>query len=75
MARDDYNHGYALYAFDLSPDLGEGDHINLSQEGTVRVDMSFRVQLPNTINVIAYAKFQCVIEIDRNRNMICNFVA
>ena len=73
VSREDFSNGYALYAFDLTPDLGEGDHFNLSRDGTVRVDMSFRVALPNTINVIVYAEFQSVIELDRNRNVICDF--
>ena len=73
VSREDYANGYALYAFDLTPDLGEGDHFNLSRDGTVRVDMSFRAALPNTINVVVYSEFQSVIELDRNRNVICDF--
>ena len=72
--REDFDKGYVLYTFDLTPDLGEGDHFNLSRDGTVKVDMSFGRALPNTTNVIVYAEFQSVIELDRNRNIICNFM-
>ena len=71
--RDEYAKGYTLYAYDLTPDLGEDDHFNLIKEGNVRVDMKFSVALPNTINVIVYAEFENILEIDRSRNVICDF--
>ena len=71
--RDDYAKGYTLYAYDLTPDLGEDDHFNLIKEGNVRVDMKFGVALPNTINVIVYAEFENIVEIDRARNVISDF--
>jgi hypothetical protein len=71
--RFDFANGYALYAFDLTPDLSEDDHFNLARQGTVRVDMKFANALPNTITVVAYAEFENIIEIDRNRNVIFDF--
>jgi hypothetical protein len=71
--RDDYAKGYTLYAYDLTPDLGEDDHFNLIKEGNVRVDMKFGAVLPNTINVIVYAEFENIIEIDRSRNVIFDY--
>ena len=42
IAREDYANGYALYAFDLSPDLAEKRrHFNLAKQGTVRVELKF----------------------------------
>ena len=69
IQRDEYGRGYTLYAFDLTPDLSEDDHFNLVREGNVRIDMKFSVALPNTINVIVYAEFENIIEIDRTRNV------
>ena len=73
IKRSEYAHGYTLYAFDLTPDLGEDDHFNLLKEGNVRVDMKFAQALPNTINVIVYAEFENIIEIDRSRNVIFDY--
>jgi hypothetical protein len=73
IRRDDYGKGYALYAFDLTPDLSEDDHFNLIKEGSVRLDMRFGAALPNTINVIVYAEFENIIEIDRSRNVIFDY--
>jgi hypothetical protein len=73
ISREDYPGGYALYAFDLTPDLAEEGHFNLVKEGSVRLDLKFTAALANTINVIAYAEFENVIEIDRNRNVIFDY--
>ena len=75
ISRGEFASGYALYAFDLSPDLAEDDHFNLSREGSVRLTLKFAEALANTISVIAYAEYENVIEIDRNRNVIFNFTS
>ena len=71
--RSEFANGYALYAFDLTPDLAENDHFNLTRQGTVRVDLKFSAALPHTVSVIAYAEFENIIEIDRNRNIVFDF--
>ena len=73
IERNDFPGGYAIYAFDLTPDLAEEGHLNLARDGTVRVDMKFANALANTINVIAYAEFENIIEIDRNRNVLFDY--
>jgi len=73
LDRTAFSRGYALYAFDLTPDLGEDDHFNLTKQGSVRLVLKFRDALPENVTVIAYAEFQNVIEIDRNRNVIYDF--
>lgn len=73
--RGEYANGYALYAFDLSPDLAEDDHFNLARHGSVRLVLKFSEALARTITVITYAEFENVIEIDRNRNIIYDFAS
>ena len=74
ISREDYTGGYTLYGFDLSPDQCEsGGHFNLVKEGSVRLDMKFGVALPNTINIIACAEFENIIEIDRNKNVLFDY--
>jgi hypothetical protein len=73
IRREDYARGFTLFAFDLTPDLSEDDHFNLIREGSVRVDMKFGDALPNTINVIVYAEFENIIEIDRSRSVIFDY--
>ena len=70
----DYPQGYTLYAFDLTPDLSEGgSHFNLVKQGNVRLEMRFAKSLPHTINVIVYAEFENVVQVDRARNVLSDF--
>ena len=73
MAREVYPNGYALHAFDLSPDLAEKGHFNVANQGTVCIELQFGSALANTVTVVAYAEFENVIEIDRNRNIVYDF--
>ena len=71
----DYPKGFTLYAFDLTPDLSEGGHFNLIKQGNVRLEMRFAAALEKTINVICYAEFENVIQIDRTRNVLFDYSA
>jgi len=71
--REDFGKGYALYAFDLTADLGEDDHFSLVRQGSVRLALKFTTALTSTVTVIAYAEFENVIEIDRDRNVVFDF--
>eukprot|EP00057_Strongylocentrotus_purpuratus_P003423 XP_003726621.1 PREDICTED: uncharacterized protein F54H12.2-like [Strongylocentrotus purpuratus] len=73
ITRTDYDKGYTLYAFDMTPDLSTGDCFNLRKHGNVRLEMQFARELPETVNVMVYAEYESVIEIDRNRNVIIDF--
>jgi hypothetical protein len=57
----------------LTPDLAENDQVNLSRQGTVRLNLKFGAALVHTITVVAYAEFENMIEIDRNRNIVFDF--
>lgn len=74
IKRDEYKKGYTIFAFDLTSDQSPDDaHFSLMKSGSVRCEMNFAQPLPNTINVIAWAEFENVIEIDRNRNVIFDY--
>ena len=71
--RQEYPNGFTLYAFDLTPDQSERDHLNLQREGTVRLEARFKTPLPNTINVVVYAEFENFVYIDKHRNVIYDY--
>ena len=73
----DYIGGYALFCYDLTstPDLGDLDHYSLIKTSTVSVEIDFAKALRETINVIVYAEFQNMLEVDRNRNFFFDFKA
>ena len=58
ISREDFNSGYALYAFDLSADLGEDDHFSLVRQGSVRLALKFAAALAATVSVVVYAEFR-----------------
>ncbi|XP_035230578.1 uncharacterized protein F54H12.2-like [Stegodyphus dumicola] len=73
LSRDDFSAGHALYAFDLTPDLCNDSHLNLQQQGNLRVELKFSKALTETISVLIYAEFENVIEINKSRHVLCDF--
>jgi hypothetical protein len=73
ISRTDFPRGYAIYAFDLTPDMSEDSHFNLSRDGNLRVELKFSDGLANTVNCIIYSEFEHVVEIDRNKTVIFDF--
>ena len=73
ISRSDYGSGYTAFCFDLSPDHCSGDHFELIKQGNLRAELHFKEPLANTVNLIVYAEFQNVIEIDGNRNVLFDY--
>jgi len=71
--REEYENGYTLFAYDLSPDLTEEGYFNLVKEGSIRVELKFAQALTNTINIIAYAEFESIIEINREKQVLIDY--
>ena len=66
ISRTEYNKGFALYGFNLATD--NDDIFELKKQGSVRIDLQFAEALAHTINVIVYAEFENIIQIDAARN-------
>ena len=73
ISRHDFPRGYTLFCFDLSPNLHSDAEFIPVQKGDLRLEMKFQTPLAKTINVICYAEFDNVIEVDRNRQILCDF--
>ena len=43
------------------------------RQGSVRLALKFAAVLPATVTVVAYAEFENVVELDRDRNVIFDF--
>ena len=71
--RSDYGSGYTAFCFDLYPDHCPGEHFELIKQGNLRVELHFAQALANAVNLIVYAEFQNVIEIDANRNVLYDY--
>ena len=68
-----FKNGNNLYAFDLTADQAEGAHIDPIKYGSVRMEAHFDTQLPNPINVIVYAEYDNLLQVDKARNILTDF--
>ena len=73
LTREEFADGHTIYAFDLTPDMCDGPHLNLQQQGNLRIEIKFDSALTQTISVLVYAEFENIIEISKSRHVICDF--
>ncbi|XP_051791535.1 uncharacterized protein F54H12.2-like [Erpetoichthys calabaricus] len=73
ISRTDFSWGFTLFAFDLMPDQECGDHFSLVKTGNMRFEVRFWLPLPHTVNLIVYAVFDNIIEINQRRNMLYDY--
>ena len=73
VTRSDYSAGYALYAFNLTPDLSEGENLSLQKQGSLRIEIHFATAVTESVDVFAYGEFDNVVQIDRNRNIVYDY--
>jgi hypothetical protein len=69
ISREDYAKGNTLFGFYLTPDMSQVEAFQLIKQGNLRVEIHFAEALTANINMIMYAEFDNVIEIDRNRQV------
>ena len=69
ITREDYPGGYALYAFDLTPDMCKSaDYFNAVQRGSLTLALTFGTSHKHAIGMICYGDFENIIRIDAERN-------
>ena len=73
ITRTEYNQGYALLAFDLSPDLEDTGCYHLIKKGNIRLELKFSAGLAAPVNVIVYSEFDSKISIDKNRAVLMDY--
>ncbi|XP_072768640.1 uncharacterized protein F54H12.2 [Nerophis lumbriciformis] len=70
--RQDFERGYSLFVFNLNP--GEdSDALSMVSNGTLRLEMRFRVPLPNTVTLVVYACYDSILEIDFKRQVLVDY--
>ena len=68
--RDDYPGGFALYAFDLTPDMCKSSqYFNTVQRGSLSLALTFKSR-SDPLALVCYGDFENVIRIDAERNAI-----
>lgn len=69
--RHQYKNGYTLFSFLVDPTASTDLlYWPIPKRGHTRLDIKFSKPLPESVNVILYATFPGVFEIDANRNII-----
>ena len=68
--RDNYPGGFALYAFDLTPDMCKSSqYFNTVQRGSLSLALTFK-SYKDPLALVCYGDFENVIRIDAERNAI-----
>lgn len=73
ISYDDFREGYALYGFDLSPSLVDGDQFEMVKNGALCLELTFSRALETPLQCLVYAELDSVIEIDRSRQILVDF--
>ena len=64
-----FNEGYSLFVFDIDPNQNNNE-LSLQNSGTVRVEFKFGENLPESIQLLVYAKYESCIQVDNTRAVI-----
>ena len=73
ISRDEYPQGYTLFVFDLTADLCPRERLQPIKNGNVSLEIQFGSALVSAINIVVLGEFENLIEIDANRNVLCDF--
>ena len=70
----DFELGYGMFAFDLSPSLLDVDQqFELVKSGALRLELKFSQALAHPVHVLVYGELDSMIEIDRSRQVLTDF--
>ncbi|ESO99311.1 hypothetical protein LOTGIDRAFT_113529 [Lottia gigantea] len=74
MSYNDYIKGYTLFGFDLTNDHG-ADQVNFhpKSSGSLSLELRFENAPPNPLNLLLFAEYDNVLEIDVNRQILVDW--
>ena len=71
---EDYKGGYCFWGYYLTPDqAADQSHLHPIKTGNLRLEFQFNSALEQTINVIVYAEFDSLVEINGLREVVTDF--
>jgi hypothetical protein len=70
--REEYAKGYALYGFQIAPEMIEGA-FNLIRNTNIRMDLQFAQPLDKNVTVLVWFAYDSVLEVDANREIFYDF--
>ena len=72
ISPNQYQQGCVLVGFDLTPDLGNCDSLNLINEGTLSLEIKLASSSQTSITTVVYLSYESILEIDRDGNVFLN---
>ena len=69
IGRHDYDRGYCLYLFNIDPAKQMLETVPIRKKGNIKLEVRFAATLPTTVDLLIYATFPDVIEVDYTRNV------
>ena len=76
ILREQYKDGYALFAFDLTPQMDSSEvGFELIKHGNIHIEIHFATATARTLTVIVFAENDNLLEIDQDRNVAFNYTA
>ena len=74
ISREQFSKCYALYAFDLTPDMcGSSSHFNRVQKGNLALEVQFSTPLLNAVSLVCYGEFENLIQMNSDREVISDY--
>jgi hypothetical protein len=74
ISREEFHKGYAVYAFDMTPDMcGAFPHFNVVQKGNLAIDIQFSVAAAAAVSLVCYGEFENTVHIDSERNVVYDY--
>ncbi|XP_069090212.1 uncharacterized protein F54H12.2-like [Pleurodeles waltl] len=73
VSREGYGAGYTLFAFNLTPDMEDGDHYNLIKNGNLKAEIHFTQALATNVNMVVFSVFDSVIQVNHARQLMFDY--
>ncbi|XP_069077607.1 uncharacterized protein F54H12.2-like [Pleurodeles waltl] len=73
VSREGYGAGYTFFAFDLTPDMEDGDHYSLIRNGNLKAEIRFTQALANNVNMAVFSVFDSVIQVNHARQLMFDY--
>lgn len=64
---EEFKSGYAIYAFDLNPDICSPEHYSLLEDGTMDLDVRVLKAYEESVTLISYLEYDNLLEINKHR--------
>ena len=64
-----------IFGFDFMADMAEGFHLDRVKYGSLQLEGQYGQALTQAVNVIVYAEYDNLFQVDRSRNVVADFAS